>query len=246
MLVKRIAMGFGAFCGLLLLSAPVYGLTLSSSAIEEDTKSVKEVVETIRLPELEQPKWLKQEIAAEKQKNAASTSAQTQSSTTKANIVVTYDTTTRGSITANFSEFKSLANQTLNDARGWSRMGVAFKEVASGGQFTLVLSEASQLPTFSSGCSTEYSCRAGRFVIINQDRWQSATSSWNNAGGSLRDYRHMVVNHETGHWLGHGHGYCGGQGQSAPVMAQQSITLAGCKFNPWPLANELTAPALGI
>jgi hypothetical protein len=246
MLVKRMAVGIGVLGGLFLLSAPVYGLGLSSSAIEEDTKLVKEVVETIQTPKLEQPKWLKQEIAEEKQKNTASTSASSQASAAKANIIVTYDTTTKGSITANFSEFKVLANQTLNDARGWSRMGVAFKEVASGGQFTLVLSEASQLPTFSSGCSAEYSCRAGRFVIINQDRWQGATSSWNNAGGSLRDYRHMVVNHETGHWLGHGHGYCGGQGQSAPVMAQQSITLAGCKFNPWPLANELSAPALGI
>ena len=55
----------------------------------------------------------------------------------------------------------------------------------------------------------------------------------------MRDYRHMVVNHEMGHWLGSGHQYCGGIGQPAPVMQQQSIDLQGCAFNPWPLDWEL-------
>jgi len=108
------------------------------------------------------------------------------------------------------------------------------------------LSVASELPNFSEGCSSEYSCNVGRYVIINQDRWLGATSSWNNAGGTLRDYRHMVVNHETGHWLGHGHANCGGSGQPAPLMQQQSIDLQGCKFNPWPLDSELTSSRLGI
>ena len=144
------------------------------------------------------------------------------------------------------SEFRALANATLNDGRGWSRMGVSFKEVASGGMFTLVLSEASQMTTFSSGCGTEYSCRAGRYVVINQDRWVGATKPWNDAGGSLRDYRHMVVNHETGHWLGHDHATCSAPGQPAEVMQQQSISLQGCSFNPWPTKGELWSTQLGI
>ena len=49
-------------------------------------------------------------------------------------------------------------------------------------------------------------------VVINNDRWVFASSSWNAGGGSLRDYRHMVVNHEVGHWLGHGHLFCPGPG----------------------------------
>lgn len=159
---------------------------------------------------------------------------------------VTYDATTRGNITADFAAFKSLANQTLNDTRGWSRLGVKFVEVASGGQFTLVLSEASQVPSFAAGCDSTYSCNVGRYVIINQDRWQGATASWNQAGGSLRDYRHMVVNHETGHWLGHGHAGCPAAGQPAPLMQQQSIGLQGCTFNPWPLASELRSSRLGL
>lgn len=160
--------------------------------------------------------------------------------------VVTYSVTTRGAVTANLAEFKQQANQTLNDSRGWSRLGVSFSEVASGGEFTLILSVASELPNFSAGCSVEYSCNVGRNVIINQDRWLGATPSWNNAGGTLRDYRHMVVNHETGHWLGHGHRNCGGAGQPAPLMQQQSIDLQGCTFNPWPLDSELSSTRLGI
>jgi hypothetical protein len=159
---------------------------------------------------------------------------------------VTYDVITRGTITADFAIFKANANATLNDSRGWSQLGVHFAEATSGGQFTLVLSEASQVPSFSSGCSALYSCRAGRYVIINQDRWLGATDAWNNAGGSLRDYQHSVVNHEVGHWLGHDHPTCSGAGNLAAVMQQQSIALQGCKINSWPLKSELWSSTLGI
>ncbi len=102
------------------------------------------------------------------------------------------------------------------------------------------------MPSFSSGCDVEWSCRVGRSVIINDKRWVDASAAWNASGGTLRDYRHMVVNHEVGHWLGHGHLHCAGAGQLAPVMQQQSIDLEGCKFNPWPLTSELWSTQLGI
>lgn len=191
-------------------------------------------LDAVKLPTLSDPAWLTALKVAEQ--NAAKPITRT----------VTYNVTTKGVVTASLAEFKQLANATLNDGRGWARLGVSFQEVATEGTFTLVLSEASQLPTFSSGCSADYSCRAGRYVVINQDRWLGATPSWNNAGGSLRDYRHMVVNHETGHWLGHDHQSCGGAGQPAPVMQQQSINLQGCSFNPWPLASEMWSTQLGI
>lgn len=152
----------------------------------------------------------------------------------------TYSISTRGTITADLSEFKQQANATLNDSKGWSRLGIQFNEVASGGNFVLYLSEASQVPSFApTVCSELWSCSVGSSVIINQDRWLGATSAWNNGGGNLRDYRHMVINHEVGHWLGHGHSQCSGAGQLAPVMQQQSIDLQGCTFNPWPLDDEL-------
>lgn len=155
---------------------------------------------------------------------------------------VTYSVRTRGKVTQNLTTFKKLAQETLDDPRGWRANGIRFKRVPSGGSFTLVLSEASKVPSYSSGCSSNWSCRAGRYVIINQNRWRSATPSWNKARGSLRDYRNMVVNHEVGHWLGRGHAPCSKRGSAAPVMQQQSKSLQGCKFNPWPKASELYSP----
>lgn len=160
---------------------------------------------------------------------------------------VSYTIATRGTITADVDEFATQVNETLNSPLGWSRLGVSFGRVESGGQFIVWLSDANQMTSFSaSGCDAMVSCTVGNNVIINQTRWLNGSDAWNNAGGSLRNYRHMVVNHETGHWLGHGHEYCAGSGQDAPVMQQQTIDLQGCKPNPWPLANELYAPKLGI
>lgn len=219
--------------------APLTLATTSPETITSQVQSLQKlpsVLGSIKVPNLEEPTWLKEQYAAE----AAARSS------VPATKVVTYDVTSKGVIAANMAEFRAQANATLNDGRGWARLGVSFQEVTSGGMFTLVMSEASQMTSFSSGCGTEYSCRAGRYVIINQDRWLGATLSWNNAGGSLRDYRHMVINHETGHWLGHDHEFCGGPGQPAPVMQQQSIDLQGCSFNAWPMASEMWSTQLGI
>lgn len=151
---------------------------------------------------------------------------------------VTYRVETRGRVTADVATFARLAQQTFDDPRGWRAGGTAFRRVRRGGDFSLVLATPEQLPRFSSVCSVEWSCRVGRYVVVNQTRWQRASPAWNRAGGSLRDYRHMVVNHETGHWLGRGHRGCPGPGRPAPVMMQQSKGLDGCRFNPWPTAAE--------
>ncbi len=158
---------------------------------------------------------------------------------------VTYRVETRGRIVADLDTFKQQAQETFDDPRGWRGSGIAFRRVSSGGSFVLVLSEASQVPTFSSGCSAEWSCRVGDYVIINQMRWLNASPMWHQEKRSVRDYRHMVVNHETGHWLGHGHRYCPSAGALAPVMQQQSKGLAGCKPNPWPTVAERDVPRFG-
>ena len=152
---------------------------------------------------------------------------------------VTYHVETRGKITASMKVFRKYAQQTYDDPRGWRGSGVQFRRVAKGGSFTLVMAAPGEVPKFSSGCSAQWSCRVGRFVIINQLRWKHASPAWNAAKGSLRNYRHMVVNHETGHWLGRGHAGCPQRGALAPVMMQQSKDLAGCRFNPWPTRHEL-------
>ena len=140
---------------------------------------------------------------------------------------------------SSLATFAAEAAQTYADNRGWNLGGsIAFRQVASGGQFTLWLAAASQLPGFGSICDSSYSCTVGRNVIINETRWLTATPMWTANHRTLRDYQHMVVNHETGHWLGFGHSYCAGAGQLAPVMQQQSISLQGCRPNPWPLPWE--------
>lgn len=154
---------------------------------------------------------------------------------------VTYHVETRGRITANLKTFRRLVQQTYDDPRGWRGGGVRFRQVGSGGAFTVVLAEAGRVPGFSPVCSAEWSCRVGRYVVINQTRWQHASPAWNGAKGSLRGYRHMVVNHETGHWLGKGHASCPGRGALAPVMMQQSKGTGRCRFNPWPLPWEAAA-----
>ena len=155
---------------------------------------------------------------------------------------VHYHVETRGRIVSSLADFRRLAHASLNDPRGWRVTGVAFQEVASGGSMTLVLAEASRVPAFSSECSSSWSCRVGRYVVINQKRWRFASPAWNRYGGSMRGYRHLVVNHETGHWLGHGHRSCPAHGALAPVMQQQSISLGGCRFNPFPTRREWFTP----
>jgi hypothetical protein len=148
----------------------------------------------------------------------------------------TYVVRKRGHITVSMKTFAAQAAQTYADARGWPAGHHRFARVAKGGDFTLVLAEAKYLPSYSSVCSVKYSCRAGRYVVINQNRWRRGSAPFT---GSLRNYRHMVVNHETGHWLGRHHEFCGGDDELAPVMQQQSKGLQGCKPNAWPLAFEI-------
>ncbi len=150
---------------------------------------------------------------------------------------------------SDLESFAAQAAETYADPRSWSLGGsVAFVRVPSGGNFTLWLAAPGRVPGFGSPCSSLYSCRQGRNVVINEARWLGASPSWNAAGASLRNYRHMVINHETGHWIGFGHQLCGGAGQPAPVMQQQSISLQGCAPNSWPLDSERHAAAakLGV
>lgn len=216
------------------------GYAASLASLQEAPAAIKEV----SMPEIQKPDWYVSQV---KQDEAiAAESGRRANPGAGGGRVVTYSVSTKGSTSSDLAEFSSQVNQTLNDSRGWSQLGISFQEVSTGGSFNLILSEASQVPSFSSGCSSEWSCRVGVSVIINDMRWIGATDPWNAAGGSIRDYRHMVVNHEVGHWLGHGHLGCSGPGEIAPVMQQQSMGLQGCKFNPWPLAGELWSSQLGV
>lgn len=154
----------------------------------------------------------------------------------------TYCAATKGVDASYLPGLRTKLSETYGDNRGWSVGGlVEFKEVGSGCDFTVWLTAADLMPTFGAICDSMWSCRVGPNVVINFDRWQNASPSWNASGGSLSEYRHMVINHETGHWLSFDHTNCPGDGQPAPVMQQQSINLQGCTFNAWPTGGEVAA-----
>ena len=152
---------------------------------------------------------------------------------------VTYTVVSQGTVRSDLGHVASVAAATLNDPRGWSLGGtLAFKRVSSGSNFTLILASPSRVAAASPGCDAYYSCRVGRNVYINDDRWRTATSSWPHG---LATYRQYVILHEVGHWLGMGHRSCPGSGRLAPVMQQQSISLQGCRANVWPVIAERAA-----
>lgn len=141
-------------------------------------------------------------------------------------------------------EFGRTVYATLNDSRGWPRAGLTFVESGSSKcDMTYILAAAEYMKSFSSLCSSQYSCRVGNQVIINYDRWREPTDSWLKGGGNLANYRTMVINHETGHRLDHrdNETVCQQAGKPAPLMQQQSISLRGCTINEWPLDSELWA-----
>jgi hypothetical protein len=160
-----------------------------------------------------------------------------------ATVVRTYCTAVRGVNPAVLPDLNGKLAATYADVRGWNDNGrIVFQKVASGCQYTVWMSAANQMTTFGAICDDFYNCQVGTSVVMNYNRWTSATPPWNKTGRSLEDYHVLMINHESGHRLGFlDNPTCPGAGKPAPVMMQQSINLKGCTFNIWPLASEFTA-----
>ncbi|MBR5389072.1 DUF3152 domain-containing protein [Candidatus Saccharibacteria bacterium] len=157
---------------------------------------------------------------------------------------VYYKTLVWGTVEASFDDFRTKVAETLRDSRGWTRAGLTFIEVSDGQDLNIVLSDPAHLEGYNGYCSGDLSCTSGyNEVIINDIRWRTGTDVTTGAGlMNIRDYQHMVVNHEMGHWLGHYQHIdsCVQDGGVAPIMLQQSTGLRNCgAFNPWPLGDEL-------
>lgn len=123
----------------------------------------------------------------------------------------------------------------LADPRGWQDLeAVSFRRVADPDDAEFTISVGSP-PTVDELCLPArtgglWSCRIGGDVALNSDRWLHATPTYED----LTEYRAYMINHEVGHFLGHGHARCGGEDEPAPVMLQQSMDLEGCTPNAWP------------
>jgi len=140
--------------------------------------------------------------------------------------------------------FGNAVRATLCDGRSWINSGnVRFRYDPSGPLLISLRSpggtERRCLQLIGLSVHLMYSCGTPREIVLNSARWFGGSPSW---PGPISNYRHMLINHETGHALGLGHRTCPEDGAPAPVMMQQSKGLTSghtCVPNPWPLGDEL-------
>lgn len=118
--------------------------------------------------------------------------------------------------------------RVLEDPRGWAAAGKKFVRVSERPRFRVLLAHPRTVDRLCLPLKTgrKYSCgRAGR-AVLNARRWQRGTATW---GDEIRGYRVYMINHEVGHLLGMPHRGCPEPGADAFVMAQQTISLQGCR-----------------
>ncbi|WP_246150606.1 DUF3152 domain-containing protein [Streptomyces qinzhouensis] len=140
--------------------------------------------------------------------------------------------------------FATAVQRTLNDRRSWAGNGeMAFERISSGDPaFVITLASPGTTDVWcaKSGLNTsidKVSCDSASTsrVMINAYRWGLGSDTY--GPGAMFAYRQMLINHEVGHRLGHGHVRCETEGALAPVMQQQtkSLNIRGirCKPNPW-------------
>jgi hypothetical protein len=127
--------------------------------------------------------------------------------------------------------------QILASPRGWTADGHdGFQLVSSGyADFVIKIATPNTVDAFcgQAGLLThgEVNCDVGATVVVNLKRWMLGSPEFD---GRVKDYRALIINHEVGHRIGHGHEGCPGPGKLAPVMMQQIKGLHGCVANAWP------------
>ncbi|WP_354641509.1 DUF3152 domain-containing protein [Kitasatospora camelliae] len=141
-------------------------------------------------------------------------------------------------------------NAILSDKRSWTSDGKnGFQLVASGTyDFTVRIASPDTVDKIcrAAGLDTkgEVNCDVGKQVMVNSKRWLTGSPQFQ---GPIEEYRALIINHEVGHRIGHGHETCPGPGKPAPAMMQQIYGLKGCKENAWPYSADgtyLSGPAV--
>ncbi|APT84213.1 DUF3152 domain-containing protein [Corynebacterium aquilae] len=156
----------------------------------------------------------------------------------------------------------AMVDATLSDPRGWTHdPAFAFQHIdANSGQEPDLRIQLSSTETTHKHCGNdiemETSCFTpiGNRVLVNESRWVRGAVPFQ---GDLGAYRQYLINHEVGHGIGYAaHQPCGGNGELAPVMMQQTLSLNNsklheiaegqtypdnndtCRYNPWPYPTQ--------
>lgn len=139
-----------------------------------------------------------------------------------------------GGLPVDAAAFAAFVLDTLNDPRGWGHAGaMTFARTDGDAELTVVLASPETSARMCRPLDTggRLSCRIGPRAILTHYRWVEAHPDY---GTDRTGYRRYLVNHEVGHFLGHGHVPCPAPGAPAPVMQQQTMGLRGCAPNSWP------------
>ncbi|WP_367324714.1 DUF3152 domain-containing protein [Streptomyces sp. HUAS ZL42] len=148
------------------------------------------------------------------------------------------------------TEVAEEVERILADPRGWTADGTSAFQRVSGGATDFVVRVATP-GTVDKICGRqgldtggEYNCSVSENVMVNLRRWLLATKVY---ARDVPSYRALIINHEVGHFLGHGHVGCPGAGKPAPAMMQQIKGMNGCVPNVWPYDAQgrlITGPAV--
>jgi hypothetical protein len=150
--------------------------------------------------------------------------------------LIRYDVKVEENLDVDPDEAAKIIAAVLNDERSWRGSGRVRFELVSGDSDRAELHAYIVTPgTTDRLCAPlltrgEVSCQNGDRVVLNAKRWQLGAEAY---GRDVVNYRRYLVNHEFGHYIGHGHVECPGRGKLAPIMLQQTKGLDGCRKNPW-------------